>query len=314
MPAQPDPAAEAAIAAANARTGVDFHRTQQEVATRRLQDAYVRLQQHLQQHAAKQQAYLREIKAAEERREQELTRWADLVSPQMTDTRREIVELDFLQRRAYRSARYDDIINRIPSGCATPRGSVARLYDNHVEPPADNPNQPPAESPDVPPAESPDNRDDLVPPPPPTPMPPGASMPPAQAVAQQAPQMVDALRPLFPGPHVDPLFREHEQAPFRCPDTYVVAAQRVSCLLALHNEVGFEVLREALCREAKDFEAFTTPGNGEQEMEFKALSLLLLTRVAVTSRITDNHFDGNHIDHHIADNPFGPLVGSAHSR
>ena len=137
-------------------------------------------------------------------------------------------------------------------------------------------------------------------------------MQPVASVAQQVPQMVDALPPLFPSRHVETMFRENEREKYAGPESYVIAAQRVSCLLALHNELGFEGQRETVCRDDNQFERMSTKGNGETNLEFKALSLLLLIREGVSTIITDNHIYANHIDHRIHDHPFGPFVGSSH--
>ena len=263
--------------------------------------------------AGKEQEALRELRSAEEQIHCDLKRYADCVYPKLEDDRREAVELKMLDRRKARRVQFDDHINSMSSGCPTPRGTVAVHANNPHVPPADNPDDTTTAA--------------LVPPPPPgspprcsaaparappTPTPPGESRQPVASVAQHVPQTEDAWRTMFPSRHVPAMFRETERDAFSCPDQYVIAAQSVSCLLALHNEVGFAALREELCGKEKDFEMTKTNGNGERNLEFMALSPLLLTRVGVSSIITDNHFDDNHIDHHIADNPFGPFVGSSH--
>ena len=229
--------------------------------------------------AGKEQEALRELRSAEEQIHCDLKRYADCVYPKLEDDRREAVELKMLDRRKARRLQFDDHINSMSSGCPTPRGTVAVHANNPHVPPADNP-------------------DDTT----------------TASVAQHVPQTEDAWRTMFPRRHVPAMFRETERDAFSCPDQYVIAAQSVSCLLALHNEVGFELQRVELCRKEKDFEMTKTIGNGEREIEFMALSPLLLTRVGVSSIIADNHFDDNHIDHHIADNPFDPFVGSSHWR
>ena len=312
------PMAEPPMTLDEAFTGADHARRASEIAMADQQDRLIRAQQA----EATEAYYLGQVRKCDERMHQDLKRWADMVNPKLSDDRMLAVELDEYNSRKARGADYDARIKSIASGCPTPRGSLAVHVDNLVEPHNDNPDEPPADIPDVPPAYNPEDPTTapLVPPPPPgspprwsaaaarvppTPTPPGESMQPVASVAQQVPQMVDALPPLSPSRHVESMFRENARVAYSGPDRYVMAAKRVSCLLALHNELGFERLRETLCRESSEFERATTEGNGEMRLEFKALSLLLLIRVGVSSIITDNL---------ISDNPFGPFVGPSHGR
>ena len=114
---------------------------------------------------------------------------------------------------------------------------------------------------------------------------------------------------MFPGREVNPLFGAREKKTYVNPDCCVVAAQRVACLLAMHNEAGFEELRGLLSHNSTTFARKMTDGTGEKELRFRALSLLLLIRVGVSSSITDNLIADNHSDHRLDDTPFGPFVG-----
>ena len=266
----------------------------------------------LQHHKELAKECLRQLREAEDRVHEELKEFANLANTALIEDRHAIAEEEITAGRRLRSGEYDRLITAV---------------DNHDEPPADNPAAPPADNHDVPPPCTPDARplQAGVPPPPPgsparwraddyerliQPQPPPAGEY-LQRVAsydqlgkhrQEEPEM-------FPGREVNPLFGAREKKTYVNPDCCVVAAQRVACLLAMHNEAGFEELRKVLTNSSKRFALKRSDGTGEKKLQFRALSLLLLLRVGVSSSITDNLIADNHSDHRLDDTPFGPFVG-----
>ena len=269
-----------------AERAVDDHRRGAEEAMLEAQVALSRIQHH--KELAKE--CLRQLWVAEDRVHEELKEFANLANTALIEDRHAIAEEEITAGRRLRSGEYDRLITAV---------------DNHDEPPADNPAAPPADNHDVPPPCTPDAR----------PLQAGVQPPPAgeylQRVASydQQPNQRQEEQDMFPGREVNPLFGECERQTYVDRDCCVVAAQRVACLLAMHNEAGFEKLRGLMSQKSTTFARKKTDGTGEKELRFRALSLLLLIRVGVSSSITDNLIADNHSDHRLDDTPFGPFVG-----
>ena len=272
---------------------------------------YIRLSRHARAEADS----LRHLREAEERIHADLKRWAEHVNHKLSDEVMERVVVEEFHHRAERGKEYEKQIINAEGGGPAPRGPA---NDHPEEQPADNPDVTTADNPDGPATAA------LVPPTPPG-TPPGCSaaaardqptgqlmsFPPGALVDPGVPQMEEALQPVFPGRDVETMFREHEREAYACQESFVIAAQRVSCLMALHNEVGFEGLRETLCRDDEAFESKATNGSGETTLEFMELPLMLLIRIGVSSMSSDAHIDDNCVDHPVDDYLFGPFVGSS---
>ena len=255
MPGPPDHTAASPIGlndtVEETQRAADHHRSAAEVERITIEQATARMNSH----RAAEAGYRRELAAMEDRIHAELKAWADLVNPPLSNDRNHQVEVDMMAIRSLDRSQ----------------------YDNPAVHPADNPDEPTPCNPDahpepavVPPPPPPPPAMPRKPPPPP---PPVEKMPPVATGAQQ----VD----LFPDRRVEPIFDLCEPPQYYNPDSYVIAAQHVACLLARHNEVGFERLREDLESKSPAFAKLKTEGNGETWLPFQALSLLLLIRVGV---------------------------------
>ncbi len=293
----------------------------------------------LQSHAAAEADYLRQLQAAEDEIHAELKAWAEMEWPPFSGERKTKVENEMAESRKSRSGEFEDLIRDTLSAAALD----AQNPDEH---PADNPNEPPPDNldgpppcnlhahpssvlvpppppgtppwrsggadrsvvPPPPPGTPPWRRGEAVRPvvPPPPPPPPPAIMRPVASAAQPADQTEEVEADVLPVCIVEPTLKGQKAG---SPESKVVAARYVACLMARHNEAGFDDLRAALSQKCGNFARRMTEGTGETKVEFRALSLLLLIRVGVSSIITDTLIDDNHIDHRIDDNPFGPFVG-----